>query len=102
MGRSYILSLIFYPQKNGGYTVICPELHGAITEGDTIDEAAENIRNIIADFLPERVSASPEDEETMRDGLCMRGKMFQELEITVEDGEVVFPPLGTKVERVAI
>ena len=102
MERSYILSLIFYTQKNGGYTVICPELPGAITEGDTIDEAIENMRNIIADFFPERINASREDEESMREGLCMRGKMFQELEITVEDGKVIFPTFGAKAERVAV
>ena len=43
MAHTYNLSLIFYPQREGGYTVICPELPGAISEGAGIDEAAENI-----------------------------------------------------------
>ena len=63
MAREYNLSLIFYPQQEGGYTVICPELRSCFTEGDTIEEATENIRDIIADFLPERINASEADEE---------------------------------------
>jgi predicted RNase H-like HicB family nuclease len=102
MGRSYNLSLIFYPQKSGGFTVICPELPGAISEGLTLDEAKESIYNVIADFFPDRVNASPEDEEAVREGLCMKGKLFQELEITVEGDEVIFPPLAEKIERVAV
>jgi predicted RNase H-like HicB family nuclease len=102
MAHTYNLSLIFYPQREGGYTVICPELPGAIAEGAAIDEAAENIRDIISDFLPERVNASTEDEEAMREGLCMEGKLYQEVKVTVEGGEVIFPPLAARTEHVAV
>ena len=92
MAHEYNLSLIFYPQQEGGYTVICPELARCFSEGKTIEEAAENIRDVIADFLPQRINASEADEELLRLGLCMRGKLFQELEVTIdESGEVVFP-----------
>ena len=84
--------MIFYPQQEGGYTVICPELPFCITDGKTIEEATENIRNIIADFLPDEINKGEADEELLREGLCMKGKLFQEIAVTVDNsGEVVFP-----------
>ena len=92
MAREYNLSLIFYPQQEGGYAAICPELRSCFTEGKTIEEATENIRDIIADFLPDEINKGEADEELLRNGLCMKGKLFQEIEVTVdESGEVVFP-----------
>ena len=92
MAREYNLSLIFYPQKRGGYTVICPELPFCISEGESLDEATANIYDVIADLLPGEISKSKADEELLRIGLCMKGKLFQEVEVTVdESGEVVFP-----------
>ena len=92
MTHGYNMSLIFYPQRDGRYTVICPELPGCITEGDTLDEATANIYDVIADFLPEKINTSAEDEEALRVGLCMKGKLYQEVEVTIdENGEVVFP-----------
>lgn len=44
------LALLFYPQPNGGFTVICPEIHQC-SEGETIEEATENIRDLIDDFF---------------------------------------------------
>ena len=79
MVHEYNLSLIFYPQQDGGYTVICPELEACFAEGRTIDEATANINNIIADFLPEQINASEADEELLREGLCMEGKIFKEV-----------------------
>ena len=91
MAREYNLSLIFYPQLEGGYTAICPEIRGCITEGRTINEAAANIRDIIADFLPDKIE-NEINEETFREGLCMEGKIFQEIKATVDkSGEVIFP-----------
>ena len=92
MAKEYNLSLIFYPQREGGYTVICPELPFCVTDGKTIEEATANIHNIIADFLPDEINKGEVDEEFLREGLCMEGKVFQEVKVTVdESGEVVFP-----------
>ena len=92
MAREYNLSLVFYPQRGGGYTVICPELPCCVSEGKTIDEATVNIYDIIADFLPDEINKSALDEEMLREGLCMQGKLFQEVKVTVDaSGEVVFP-----------
>ena len=90
--REYNMSVILYPQDNGSYTVICPELPRCFSEGKTIAEALENIRGLIAEFLPEHISASPEDEELLRVGFCMNGKMYQEMTVAVDEaGEVTFP-----------
>jgi predicted RNase H-like HicB family nuclease len=100
MAYEYNLSLIFYPQREGGYTVICPELRSCIAEGKTIDEATANINNVIADFLPEQINPSTEDEEMFREGLCMEGKLYQEVKVTVDEtGEVCFP--GMRASHVA-
>ena len=91
MAREYNLSLIFYPQEEGGYTVVCPELEACVSEGKTIDEATANISNIIADFLPDEIKGEI-NEEVFREGLCMDGKIFQEMKVTLaKSGEVVFP-----------
>jgi predicted RNase H-like HicB family nuclease len=82
MQHKYNLSLIFYPQDTGGYTVVCPELKACFSEGDTIEEAEENIRELIAEFLPEKTKRGGEtDEEMFREGLCMSGKLFREIEV---------------------
>jgi predicted RNase H-like HicB family nuclease len=35
--------ITFYPESEGGYTVIIQDLPGCISEGDTLEEAMENI-----------------------------------------------------------
>jgi predicted RNase H-like HicB family nuclease len=99
MSHKYNLSLIFYPQPEGGFSVVCPEIQGCFTEGDTIEEATANIRELIADFLPDETKGEL-DERMFREGSCMKGKRFQEIEVIVDDaGEVVFP--GAKAASVA-
>jgi len=39
------------PQKEGGYTVTVPALPGCISEGDTLEEALENIKDAIEGYL---------------------------------------------------
>jgi predicted RNase H-like HicB family nuclease len=39
------------PSDEGGYTVYVPALPGCISEGDTIDEALENITEAIELYL---------------------------------------------------
>jgi predicted RNase H-like HicB family nuclease len=90
MAHKYNLSLIFYPQVNGGYGVICPEIQGCFTEGKTIEEATANIRELIADFLPDEIKGEL-DEQMFREGSCMKGKQFQEIEVMIDEtGEIRF------------
>ncbi|MEZ4514887.1 MAG: type II toxin-antitoxin system HicB family antitoxin [Chloroflexota bacterium] len=45
------LQIVLEPSSEGGYTVYVPSLPGCISEGDTIDEAVENIREAIELYL---------------------------------------------------
>lgn len=44
----YKLPLILELQPEGGFTVTSPPLPELVTEGDTIDEALENVRDALA------------------------------------------------------
>lgn len=41
-------TVILEPQEAGGYTVQCLELPGAISQGETKEEALENIKEAIS------------------------------------------------------
>jgi predicted RNase H-like HicB family nuclease len=45
------LSVILEPSDEGGYTVLVPALPGCISEGDTREEALQNIREAIELYL---------------------------------------------------
>ncbi|MBC7225855.1 MAG: type II toxin-antitoxin system HicB family antitoxin [Thermoflexales bacterium] len=45
--RLHKLPLVFEPQPEGGYTVTCPLIPELITEGDTVEEALENVRDAL-------------------------------------------------------
>ncbi|HEX8199044.1 MAG TPA: type II toxin-antitoxin system HicB family antitoxin [Isosphaeraceae bacterium] len=47
----YKLPLVFEPQPEGGFTVTSPVLPELITEGDTVEEALENVRDALAAVL---------------------------------------------------
>ena len=57
---SYKVSIVIEKDDNG-YYVYCPELEGCHTQGDTIEEAMDNIREAIELYL-ETLS---EDERSM-------------------------------------
>ncbi len=43
--------VVLEPSEEGGYTVFVPALPGCISEGDTIEEALQNIREAIELYL---------------------------------------------------
>ncbi|MCA9208659.1 MAG: type II toxin-antitoxin system HicB family antitoxin [Planctomycetales bacterium] len=45
------MKVVFEPSDEGGYTAYVPSLPGCISEGDTLDEARENIREAIELWL---------------------------------------------------
>ena len=45
---------IIEPAPEGGYWAICPEVPGANGQGETIDEAKENLRQAIELILKDR------------------------------------------------
>ena len=44
----YKIPLVLAPQPEGGFTVTSPLLPELITEGDTMDEALENVKDALA------------------------------------------------------
>lgn len=49
--QSFKFNVIFTPQEEGGYTAEVPDLPGCISEGDTLEEAKENIEEAISLYL---------------------------------------------------
>ncbi|MCK4765982.1 MAG: type II toxin-antitoxin system HicB family antitoxin [Candidatus Aminicenantes bacterium] len=45
------IRVVLEPSEDGGYTVIVPSLPGCISEGDTREEALNNIREAIELYL---------------------------------------------------
>ncbi len=48
MSAIYKLPLVLDPQPEGGFTVTCPILPELITEGDTVEEALNNVSDALA------------------------------------------------------
>lgn len=54
------------PSEDGGYTVLVPSLPGCVSEGDTREEALQNVREAIALYLEsvhDDLLLSPQAEE---------------------------------------
>ena len=47
MARVYKIPLVLASQPEGGYTVTSPVLPELVTEGDTLDEAIEHVRDAL-------------------------------------------------------
>ena len=44
---SYDYKVIVEPDEPGGYVITCPSLQGCYSQGETIEEALENIKEAI-------------------------------------------------------
>jgi len=58
--------VILEPSEEGGYTVIVPSLPGCVSEGNTREEALENIREAVELYLEpveDDTSFSPDSEQ---------------------------------------
>lgn len=51
MSAIYKLPLVLDPQPEGGFTVTCPALPELITEGDTAEQAIENVSDALSALL---------------------------------------------------
>jgi len=51
MGKTRAYKVIFEPAEEGGYTVYVPSLPGCISEGDTYEEALENVKEAIKEWI---------------------------------------------------
>jgi predicted RNase H-like HicB family nuclease len=45
--KVYDFKILLEPDETGGYVVTCPSLPGCYSQGDTLDEALENIKEAI-------------------------------------------------------
>lgn len=45
MAHVYRVPLVLTPQPEGGYTVTSPSLPGLVTEGDSLEQALENVED---------------------------------------------------------
>ena len=57
-----LFKVLFEPSDEGGYTAFVPALPGCISEGNTLDEARQNIREAIELYL------EPDEEPAAREG----------------------------------
>jgi len=72
------LSMICTKQDNGAYFAICPEIKGCFTQGDTYEEAAANLRELVEVTVKEELTV-----EEIQEILLSKVKIFSELEIVV-------------------
>lgn len=63
--------VVLEENEEGGYTIFVPSLPGCISEGDTRDEALQNIKEAIELYLESDVEKIP------------TGKNIQILEVTI-------------------
>jgi|GEM_PF-611363 len=80
--KKFRISLVFYPQKPNGYTVVCPELDSCFSEGDTLEEAQEHVLELVRDAL-EKEAQNEQDAELFQEGLGVEGKLFTEVVVEI-------------------
>ena len=76
----YRITVILSPQPEGGYTVTCEELPGLVTEGDSVEEALENVEDAfvttlelyqdLGHSLPDGIQVSDEEMSTPITSFC--------------------------------
>jgi predicted RNase H-like HicB family nuclease len=62
----YQRQVIIEPDETGGYVISCPSLPGCHSQGESIDEALENIRDAIELYIEVLIEDSlPVPEDTL-------------------------------------
>lgn len=69
--KAHRFTINFIPAEEGGYTVTVPALPGCISEGDTYEEALENIKEAIHAFI----------ESLQKDGLPVPEELSEKIEV---------------------
>ena len=72
------LSMICTRQSNGAYFAICPEIKGCFTQGDTYEEAASNLKELVGMTIKEELTDADIQEISLAGA-----KIFSEFEIVV-------------------
>ena len=58
--KTYDFKVILEPDESGGYVISCPSLPGCYSQGETPEEALENIKEAIALCLEDMESQGEE------------------------------------------
>ena len=58
--KHYEFKVVLDPDPGGGYVVTCPSIPGCYSQGATVEEALENIREAIALCLEDMRASSEE------------------------------------------
>ena len=81
MGKTRAYKVIFEPAEEGGYTVYVPSLPGCISEGDTYEEALENVKEAIKEWI--------EVSEQFGDEIPQSDVIVDVVEISLSDEQTV-------------
>ena len=74
-------TVLFEPAAEGGYTVTVPMLPGVITEGDTLEEARERVREAIRGYL--KVLRKYQEPIPREKGIALRRPVTERVAVTV-------------------
>jgi predicted RNase H-like HicB family nuclease len=87
-------TVILEPEADGGYSVVCPAIPGCASQGDSLDEALDNVREAILGCLDvRRDSGLPRPDETpaiiaAEIEACLSDRAEEGLPLTIETREV--------------
>jgi len=72
----YNVTAVIYPQSEGGYSVVCPDISGCSSQGDTLEEALKNIKEAVELRLDGDTDAMEELKAS-----CMPGRIVADVEV---------------------
>jgi predicted RNase H-like HicB family nuclease len=70
--------MICSKQSNGAYFAFCPEVKGCFTQGDTYEEAFQNLKELVGITIKEELT-----DEERQNILGATSKIYSEFEIAV-------------------
>ena len=87
-------TVILEPEEDGGYSVICPAIPGCASQGDSLEEALDNIREAISlclevrgeDKVPLPLETPAVIAEEIKE--CLKDRAEEGLPLTIETREV--------------
>lgn len=91
------LTVILIPEANGAYSIVCPALPGCISQGGSLTEAIENIREAAALCLEVRsedgLDSPKETPELIAREIeaCLQDRASDGLPLTIETREIEIP-----------
>src|SRR5438034_11555837 len=94
INRAMKFTVILEPEEDGGYSVICPAIPGCASQGNSLEEALDNIREAISLCLEvrveEKIPLPLETPEVIAEEIkqCLNDRADEGLPLTIETREV--------------